>query len=318
MTMPLTFGCSIPHRGTLATPQTLRIVATHAEELGFDHLWVGDHIVLPTQIASTYPYALSGIAPFDPEQPYCEPLALLSYLAASTHHIKLGTHVLILPYREPIFTAKIISTLDYLSEGRVILGVGAGWMQEEFAALGRDTFKQRGAVTDEHIRIFKELWTADDPQFQGAHYQFSGFKFSPKPAQRPHPPIWIGGHTHAAIKRAATLGDGWIPIGLRPPAQLEPEEMAGLIRRLRDMTEAANRPREAVEVAFSTNLDFRPPDDVPRRTLTGAPEQIASDIARYREVGVGHFVFAFESSELDRVLEDMERFAKEVRPRIAG
>lgn len=314
----MTFGCSIPHRGTLTTPEILRTVATRAEELGFDHLWVGDHIVLPTRIASTYPYSTSGIAPFVPEQPYCEPLALLTYLAACTHRIKLGTHVLILPYREPIFTAKIIATLDYLSAGRVILGIGAGWMQEEFVALGHSTFDQRGAVTDEHIRIFKELWTADDPQFQGRHYQFFGFKFSPKPAQRPHPPIWIGGHTHAAIRRAATWGDGWIPIGLRPPAQLEPEEMAVLIGRLRDMTAAAGRPREAVEVAFSTNLDFSPTDDVPRRTLTGAPGQIVSDIARYREAGVGHFVFAFESSDLNQVLGDMERFAKEVRPQIAG
>ena len=311
----MTVGCTLRHEGALATPDALRTLARRAEELGFDHLWVGDHLVRPVQITSPYPYSASGA--FGDERPFCEALTMLSHLAGCTQNIKLGTFVLILPYREPIFTAKIISTLDYLSGGRVILGVGVGWMEEEFLALGFDTFRQRGAVTDEHIRIYKELWTQDDPQFQGRFSQFSGFKFSPKPVQKPHPPIWVGGHSAAAIKRAATLGDGWLPVGLRPPAGLEPEEMADLVDLLRDTSEAAGRPREVVDVVFSATVSFDSPSGGARRTLTGSAEAIGADIVLYQQVGVEHFVFSFQGDEVEQVLENMERFAKEVRPGIA-
>ena len=142
----MTFGCTLPSRGPLATPDSLCALATRAEELGFDHIWVSDHIVIPEQVVSSYPYAPTGVAPFvsDPKQPYCEPLASLCYLAGSTRRIKLGTHVLILPYREPVLAAKMVATLDYMSGGRVILGVGVGWMKEEFEALGLNTFGRAG------------------------------------------------------------------------------------------------------------------------------------------------------------------------------
>ena len=151
----MTFGCTLPSAGPLATPENLRVVATRAEELGFDHVWASDHIIYPTEVNSFYPYSPSGLSTFDPGQTVCEPLSALSYLAGCTRRIKLGTHVLVLPYRDPLLTAKIVSTLDYLSGGRVILGIGVGWMEEEFKALGLDTFTSRGEVTDEDIRIFK-------------------------------------------------------------------------------------------------------------------------------------------------------------------
>ena len=312
----MTFGCRIPNRGALATPENLRAVATRAEELGFDHAWVSDHIVIPTEVASSYPYSPTGTAPFDADLPYCEPLAAIGYLAGCTQRIKLGTHVLVVPYREPILTAKIVSTLDYMSEGRVILGVGVGWMEEEFKALGLNTFAERGRVTDEYLRVFKELWSKDDPEYQGSYAGFSGIKFSPKPAQSPHPPIWIGGHTPAALRRAAQLGDGWMPIGLRPPAELEPEEMADLIDRLRDLTESAGRPREAVDVIFSANLYFDPLTDGPRHTMSGSAEEIGADIVLYQQVGVEHFTFEFEGYNMEQLLENMERFSKDVRPQV--
>jgi probable F420-dependent oxidoreductase len=314
-----TFGCTFNNRGPLATPENLRTLATRAEELGFDHLWVSDHIVVPTQIASPYPYAPTGDAPFASRETYCEPLAALCYLAACTQRIKLGTHVLVLPYREPVLTAKIVSTLDYMSGGRVILGIGVGWMEEEFKALGLDTFAERGAVSDEYIRIFKELWTKEDPEFQGRYSQFSGIHFYPKPVQKPHPPIWVGGHTTQAIRRAARLGDGWLPIGLRPPAELEPEEMADLTDRLRDMTEKEGRPREEVDVVFSANVSFRSPASAPgpNPTLTGSAEEVGADIVLYQQVGVQHFIFGFEGDTTEQILENMERFAKEVRPQVA-
>ena len=314
----MTFGCTLPSRGPLATPDSLRTVAIKAEELGFDHIWASDHIVIPAQVASRYPYSPTGVAPFvdDPKQPYCEPLALLCYLAGSTQRIKVGTHVLILPYREPVLTAKIVATLDHMSGGRVILGVGVGWMKEEFQALGLNTFAQRGKVTDEYIRIFRELWTKDDPQYEGSYSRFSPVSFYPKPVQKPHPPIWVGGHTPAALRRAAVLGDGWMPIGLRPPAELEPQELGDRIGRLREMSVKAGRPRDAVDIVLSTNMVFGPHNGGPRPTMTGKSEEIVSDIARYQQVGVQHFIFAFDGDTLEQVLENMERFAREVRPQV--
>ena len=189
----MSFGFNLPFVGPLMTPENLRALATRAEELEFDHLWAADHIVLPTQVSSPYPYSPTSVSPVDPAASFCEPMSVLCYLAGCTQRIKLGTHVLVLPYRNPVLTAKMVSTLDYLSGGRAILGIGAGWMEEEFKALGLNTFAERGAVTNEYIGILKELWTQDDPQFQGRHYQISGVKFNPKPVQKPHPPIWVGG-----------------------------------------------------------------------------------------------------------------------------
>ena len=215
--MPTTFGTSMPSRGPLASAENLKSLAQRAEGLGYDSIWVSDHIILPRQVESFYPYAADGVATFRPDEAYYEPLAALNFLAGCTNKVRLGTHVLILPYRNPVLTAKLLSTLDVLSAGRVTLGIGVGWMEEEFQALGLDTYAQRGAVTDEYIQLFKELWTKDNPEFQGEHYQISGAGFQPKPAQKPHPPIWVGGHTGPAIRRAAKYGDGWMPIGQRPP-----------------------------------------------------------------------------------------------------
>lgn len=166
--MTVTFGCSLPSRGPMSSPDALRSLAQRAEDLSFDSVWVSDHIILPRQVDSFYPYSPDGVPGFDPDQAYYEPIATLNFLAGCTQQVRLGTHVLIIPYRNPVLTAKMLSTLDVLSGGRVILGAGVGWMEEEFQALGLDTYRQRGAVTDEFLRLFKELWTKDEPEFQGA------------------------------------------------------------------------------------------------------------------------------------------------------
>ena len=312
----MSFGCNMPTRGAQATPENIRTVAIRAEEMGFDHLWVSDHVVIPNQVSSHYPYSPTGASPFEPDQPYCEPLSSLNYIAGCTQRIKLGTHVLILPYREPVVTAKVIATLDYMSGGRVILGTGVGWMEEEFKALGLDTFHQRGPVTNEQIQAFKELWTSENPSFNGRFYSFSDISFSPKPVQKPHPPIWIGGHSKSAIKRAARLGDGWMPIGQRPPATLDPEEMTGMIIQLRDLTEEAGRPRDEVEVVFSSNILFDPPSGTPNRILAGTPDKVAADLHMYQEIGVKHFILSFQGAGTDEVLKNMERFVAEVQPQL--
>ena len=314
--MPTTFGTSMPSRGDMASPANLRTLAQRAESLGFDSAWVSDHIILPRSVDSFYPYAANGVATFRPDEDYYEPLAALNFLAGCTQKIRLGTHVLILPYRNPVLTAKMISTLDVLSEGRFILGAGVGWMEEEFKALGLDTFARRGAVTDEYIQLFKELWTKDNPELQGEHFQLSEAGFLPKPVQKPHPPIWIGGHTNPAIRRAAKYGDGWMPIGLRPPAILEPEELAEKITRLRRLTMEAGRPEDAVSLCFSTGVTFDDSPGATRRMMSGRAEQIAADLRQYQDLGIRNFILGFPGDSVAAVDEAMEQFSKQVMPLI--
>ena len=314
--MPTTFGTSMPSRGDMASPENLRTLAQRAESLGFDSVWVSDHIILPRKVDSFYPYAADGVATFRPDEDYYDPLATLNFLAGCTQKIRLGTHVLILPYRNPVLTAKMLSTLDVLSGGRVILGAGVGWMEEEFQALGLDTYAQRGAVTDEYIQLFKELWTKDNPEFHGEHYQLSESGFQPKPVQKPHPPIWIGGHTNPAIRRAAKYGDGWMPIGLRPPAILEPEELAEKISRLRRLTVQAGRPEDAVSLCFSTGVTFDNSPGATRRMMSGRAEQIAADLRQYQDLGVRNFILGFPGDSVAALDEAMEQFSKQVMPLI--
>ena len=314
--MPTTFGTSMPSRGDMASPENLRTLAQRAESLGFDSVWVSDHIILPRKVDSFYPYAADGVATFRPDEDYYDPLATLNFLAGCTQKIRLGTHVLILPYRNPVLTAKMLSTLDVLSVGRVILGAGVGWMEEEFQALGLDTYAQRGAVTDEYIQLFKELWTKDNPEFHGEHYQLSESGFKPKPVQKPHPPIWIGGHTNPAIRRAAKYGDGWMPIGLRPPAILEPEELAEKIARLRRLTVRAGRPEDAVSLCFSTGVTFDNSPGATRRMMSGRAEQIAADLRQYQDLGVRNFILGFPGDSVAALDEAMEQFSKQVMPLI--
>ena len=326
----MSFGVILPNHVSIAGPEAYRTIATRAEELGFDHVWLGDHIVMPSRTASDYPDTETGESPFDPDQPAPDPLATMAYLAGCTTRIKLGTFVLIVPQREPLSTAKIISTVDCMSGGRFLLGVGVGWQEEEFLAVGVDTFRERGAVTDEYLRIYKELWTESDPEFDGRYSRFSRIKFHPKPAQKPHPPIWVGGYTRAAMRRAATLGDVWSPVGQQPQAALEPDEMAEAIQELKDMVERAGRRRDAVEASYTASILFDPRSAGPRRTLTGTAGEIASDVLRFQDAGVQHFVLAFGSdreglppidgffgSDVEEILASIEQFAAEVIARVA-
>jgi len=315
----MTFGCILPTRGTLAAPENLRTLATQAEELGFDSVWVSDHIVVPKHVSSQYPYSVTPGNPLDPTQPYCEPLTVLGYLASATQRVRLGTHVLILPYRNPVLTGKVVATLDYLSHGRMILGVGVGWMEEEFQALGLTTFKERGAVSDEYIQILKALWTQQESSFQGRYHRFSQLGCFPKPVQKPHPPIWVGGHSAAALRRAARFGDGWLPIGLRPSIQLAPPELALKIAQLHDLASAAGRAPESVLVCFSANVEFTNgagSGQGSRQLLTGSPEQIAGDIRAYQDIGVQYFNLGFGTEHLGIIQAGMERFTREVRPKV--
>lgn len=320
---PVEFGFSLPSRGPLARPELLTRLARTAEALGYACVTVSDHVVLPTRSSAPYPYATSGEFPGGAQQDYQEPLALMGWLLGATRRLRVGVSVLILPYRNPVVTAKQIATLDTLSGGRVIVGAGVGWWPEEFEALAAPPFAERGAVTDEYLRLMKTLWTEDAPRFEGKHYRIADVTMLPKPAQKPHPPIWIGGQTARAIRRTAELADAWHPIGLRGGTGLAPEEMAAKVQELRLATIRAGRDPQAVGVALRAPLDLWPPrGPVPKGAdpalpLSGPPAKVVEDVRAYQRAGVRTFVFDFVRQDPRVMVETMRRFAREVRPKVA-
>ena len=222
------YGFYLPNSGASAEPDALADIAKLGDRLGFYCMVMPDHILQPNQVNSTYPYSLTGdilAAGQSGDGEWPEQITTLAYLAGVTERIRLVTSVMIIPYRNPILTAKMLSTLDMLSKGRLILGAGVGWMEEEFELLNTEPFAERGAVTNEYLRAFIELWTNDNPKFEGKYVNFSALPFRPKRVQKPYPPIWIGGQSKPAIRRAAQIGDCWHPVGAIPAAPLEPEEL---------------------------------------------------------------------------------------------
>jgi probable F420-dependent oxidoreductase len=221
---------------------------------------------------------------------------------------------MIAPYRNPIITAKMLSSLDVLSQGRVIVGLGVGWMKEEFDNLQAPPFNDRGRVTDEYIRAFRELWTKDNPSFDGKYCKFSDMVFLPKPVQQPTIPIWIGGHSRQALRRAGQLGDGWHPIGGVPTIPLEPEDVKRDLETLAGYAQAAGRDPQRIRVALKGSLFDREKQIAPgrRRRFLGTAEQIASDIRDYESAGVDTMIFDVRRPNPEETLERMEWIAKEV------
>jgi len=314
----LAIGCTLPTSGAAADISALRGLAQAAEDLAFDSIWLSDHVVVPERIGSSYPYSPDGRFPTPPNQPYLEPLAALAYLAAATRRVRLGTHVLILPYRHPLVTAKMVATIDHLSGGRVDLGIGVGWMREEFEALGVPLYDRRGAASDEQLRILKTVWTAEIASFEGEFYRFERLGANPHPLQQPYPPIWVGGHTPAALRRTGRYGDGWLPIGARPPADLPPEAIAAGMATIRAEAERVGRDPQQVRVCFSTTVTFDPPAEAGKRPFSGSPSEIAAEFDRYIDVGVDSFIVSFgrrQSADLEQCLQ---RFAEQVRPAVGA
>ena len=313
------YGFTLPGRGPLATPETLGRIARTGEELGYDALFTGDHILVPRNIASPYPYTEGGEFPGSPSGESMEQLTLLAFLAGQTSRIRLVTSVIIVPHRNPLVAAKALATLDVLSCGRLVVGVGVGWMREEFEALNLPPFEERGAVTDEYIRAFKELWTSDDPHFEGKYVSFDNISFLPKPVQKPHPPIWVGGESRPALRRTAELADGWYPLGSNPTFPMgTPEQLAAGLERLAMYAKRFDRDPAEIETIYRTHqfelTDAAADDD--RLPFVGNAEQMASDIRAYEDMGVGSLVLDFlrQTEDLSVMLGRMERFAKEVWP----
>jgi probable F420-dependent oxidoreductase len=311
----LSIGCTLPTSGAVADPSSIGAMARAAEDLGFHSVWISDHVVVPEQISSFYPYAKDGRFPTPATQDYLEPLSAMGYLAGHTRRVRIGVAVLILPYRHPLLTAKMIATLDQLSGGRIELGIGVGWMREEFEALGlpSEMYTHRGSVTDEQVRIFKTVWTEDVVAHDGRFYKFDRLGAHPHPLQKPHPPIWVGGHTAPALRRTARLGDGWLPIGGRPPADLPPDEVARCVATIREEASGEGRDPSALKIWVDTTIDFEATDG---RPFSGSTDAIAEQLRDYVEVGAQGFVVSFGRVSPTAYERYLRRFAEEIRPQL--
>jgi probable F420-dependent oxidoreductase len=303
------YGFYLPTRGRSAEPDALETLVRRGEALGFHSTVIADHVVFPVSIASKYPYTVSGAFPGGGDA--LEQLTLMSFVAAKSERLRLITSVMILPHRNPVLTAKMLATIDVLSRGRVTVGVGVGWLREEFAALGAADFDRRGAVSDEYLTMFKTLWTQNPASFRGEFYHFENLKCLPQPVQKPHPPIWIGGHSRAALRRVARHGDGWHPVGANPAAMLAPPELKTLLDELSRLTEAERRDPRTLTISFKAPLyDEGVAAGGVRRRFSGTSDQIIEDIATYGRLGVSELIFDFRSEEPKESLERMERFAE--------
>jgi len=309
------YGFYLPNSGAGVEPNALSDIAKLGDRLGFFCMVMPDHVLQPNQVNSTYPYSLTGDileAGQSGDGEWPEQITTLAYLAGITDQIKLVTSVMIIPYRNPILTAKMLSTLDMLSKGRLILGAGVGWMEEEFELLDTEPFAERGAVTNEYLRAFIELWTSDNPTFEGKYVNFSDITFLPKPVQKPHPPIWIGGQSKPAIRRAAQIGDAWHPVGAIPAAPLEPEELAENLALLHNYAEKAGRDPSQIQVSVKAPLYDSNNSDGSRRRFTGSPDEVRQDVQTYADVGVTHLIFDFRTADPHQTEDRMAQFSEEV------
>ena len=289
--------------GFPATPQAIIETACKAEELGFDALFVNDHVIVDDAPRSA------------PWRNVYDPLMVLSHVAARTSTVLLGTSVLIMPYRNPIVTAKMVATLDQLSGGRAIAGVGAGWNEAEYDALGVP-YHERGARTTEYLRLWQACWEPGPTTFHGRFFSFDQMHVSPKPLQQPHPPIWIGGSSHASLRRAARFAQVWQPTPTALP------ELISNQAYLRDVCAEIGRndvprTRMSFRVNFS-HITGSSSSGGDRPTGQGTPEQVASDLKRYRqEAGLEEFQMNFNGcGSLQQLLDSMDVLVQDVLPQV--
>jgi probable F420-dependent oxidoreductase len=304
--MTVSFSTRCPNADYLgfeASPEGIVAAAKKAEEVGFDTVFVNDHIIVDGSPRSA------------PWTNVYDPLVAMSFIAAHTNRIGVGVSVLIMPYRNPIATAKSLATIDRMSGGRLIAGIGVGWNEAEFAALGVP-FHERGARTTEYLRIWQACWAPGPVSFAGKFFAFSDMHVSPKPLQQPHPPIWIGGASDAALRRAARFAALWQPT---------PLPLADLVERqavLRKACDEIGRPpletRMSFRVEFSTITGNAPPSGKERPAGHGTPAEVALDLMRYREeAGLNAFQINFHGNhDLDQLLQSMECFMQEVKPQL--
>lgn len=302
------FGVTVPNNWGIEDPQAVVNFGPLAEDLGFDSVWVMDHLFNNGYIRERLD-----------DKPYYHPMATLSHISALTSRVRLGTSVLVLPYHNPVELAKYAASLDQMSAGRVVLGVGVGAMIPEFEALGVP-LSQRGALTDESMDIMKELWSNDDPRYSSSRWEFADLKFSPKPVQSsagsPHIPMWVGGNSPGALRRAARRGNGWHPSGVSA------EEFAMGRRRVRELAESADRDPDDLVMSARVEIEAHggPSSQraADRSRLPGDdPDGMVAGIAAYQDAGVQHIVLALNTGDVGRLTELMHSIAEDVIPQFS-
>ncbi len=285
--------------GSTVRPEPLVQVAQEAEVLGFESLWIPEHLAVPVQMDSPYPYSADGQFPGGPNAGLHDPFVALAFVAAHTEHIKLGTGVFVLPLRNPLAVAKAVVSVDVLSKGRLLFGIGIGWLKEEFEAVGM-SFTNRVSRTREWVAMLKTLWAEETPYFQGRYHSFPPIGFHPKPVQQPHPPLLCGGESEPALRRAAELGDGWI--GVRH----SPDSVKPLLEQLQQYTEEANRNFAQLDITVGLDAGVQPDLDT---------------IKRFEDAGV-HRLVVFAPGFIPRsrfdteLFPQMERFANDVMTKL--
>lgn len=308
------FGLDVGTYGALATREHILALAAFAEEHEFASVWLADHIVFPREIASRYPYSPSGAFPVDPDQQLLEPLATMGVLVGATSRVRIGTAVLVVPYRHPLLLAKMMTTLDQLSGGRVILGAGVGWLEEEFTALDTAPFAARGRVTDEYLRFFKQACAGGTIEADGEFYQLAPAAFCPGSVQEPHIPVIIGGTTNVALRRVARIGDGWLSVAV--PMEAMPERLEVLERAAeangRDWRQLALHHKLFINIG-----ERRESVHGGREPGTGSLSEVRDDVARLRALGFSHVIVRYVGTDAGTQREQLLQFVHEVMPLFA-
>jgi len=295
-------GICLPHYGRPIEPSRLVQLATRAEEMGLDSIWVTDHVIIPRDMPLIY------------RSDMLDPLAMLPWLAGVTERIALGTSVIVLPYRSPLPVAKLLASVDVISGGRLIVGVAVGWVEREFEALGVP-FRERGRRTDEAIELFRTVWTQEYPGLDSERHRLAGLQASPMPLQSPRPPILVGGASDAAMRRAARLGDGWHASGM-PPSTFRAGALA-VANHWKDAKREGD-PQLSLRIPILIEGIHRPAVDPAllgtRHALRGPLASIVRELRQYQSAGCEHVALEVSYSTYPAILETIDVIAEEIRP----
>ena len=291
-------GCHLPTQGPVATREALPTFAREAERHRMASLWVSDHVIFPRTATGSYP---GGRFPHPPDKAYLDPVAVLAAAAVCTTTARIGASVFILGHRHPVVMAKMLTTIDALSNGRLICGVGVGWWKEELEILGVP-FNRRGRQADEILKVFTTLWSDPHPSFEGEFFRFRDIGFAPKPVQKPRPPIWVGGDSPGAFRRVATLGDGW------HATSKTPAEFREALPRLRAAADKAGRAFDTIELSLRYTLR----DDL----LAKGTQAVVDTLVEYKGLGLSHILLEFRRDDLGRMLEILDLVTSAVRPAV--
>ena len=303
------FGLDLGIYGPLAEPETILRLAQFAEAAGFASIWLADHVAFPVSCKSQYPYSAKGSFPTRFSDPLLEPVATMGVLVGATRRVRIGTAALIMPYRNPVLLARMLVTLDQFSGGRIVLGAGVGWLEEEFNVLGSHDFKKRGRVTDEYLQIFKAICAGGEVGYAGATYAFDRIFSSPGSYQRPHPPILIGGLSNAALRRVAGHGNGWLAVAAHP--ELLQERLGTLDRLLSE----AGRQRKELCLAYKLFLSIgeaKAGAFAAREPGTGSLPEISDDIKRLFDLGFDKIIVRLRAASAAEQQAQLDRFMTEI------